>query len=57
MNDGPKYFPKYLGGTYYPHFMAGAEGLEPSTHGLTADCATATPISHIMNNIIINIVQ
>ena len=29
MNDGPKYFPKYLGGTYYPRFMAGNRGVEP----------------------------
>ena len=30
MNDGPKYFPKYLGGTYYPHFMAAVAGFEPT---------------------------
>lgn len=49
MNDGPKYTsPRYLGGTYYPLFMAGDIGFEPMTHRLTADCATTTLISHIL---------
>ena len=30
MNDGPKYFPKYLGGTYYPLFMVDDAGIEPA---------------------------
>ena len=41
MNDGPKYFPKYLGGTYYPHFMAGMDGFEPSNAGVKVRCLTA----------------
>lgn len=39
MNDGPKYFPKYLGGTYYPHFMAAAVGLEPTKMHGSKPCA------------------
>ena len=29
MNDGLNTSPRYLGGTYYPHFMAGNKGVEP----------------------------
>ena len=31
-------------------FMAGNEGLEPTTHRLTADCSTIEPISHFYSH-------
>lgn len=30
MNDGLNTSPRYLGGTYYPHFMVDDAGIEPA---------------------------
>ena len=51
MNDGPKYFPKYLGGTYYPHFMAGMAGFGPANAGVKVRCLTAWLHPNIFNRL------
>ena len=41
--------PRYLGGTYYPHFfMAGVDGFEPPNAGVKFLCLTAWRYPYIV---------